>query len=111
MSNAIDLPLIDHRIYTIAPRKIGEFLELFKAVMPELVEALGNPIGFYTSVVGQQNQFIHLWAFACMADYEAGWEKAESLPGAAPFKEASGPLLISQESRLMRRADLLTPFL
>jgi len=111
MGKAVDLPLIDHRIYTIAPRKMGDFLNLFADIMPDLAEALGNPVGFYTSVVGQQNQFIHLWAFASMADFEARCKRADNLLRTPAFMAATAPLVVSQESRFICRADLLTPFL
>jgi hypothetical protein len=53
-------PLNDHRIYTIALRKMPEFLEVFNTLaMPLLIETLGHPVGFYTSWVGPQNQFVH----------------------------------------------------
>jgi len=111
MSNALNLPLIDHRVYTIAPRKMGEFLKLFESVMPALIETMGNPIGFYTSLVGQQNQFVHLWAYASLADYEERSKKRDSHPAMAAYMAASAPLIVSQETRLIRRADLLAPFL
>jgi len=110
MNKFTDLPLIDHRIYTIAPRKMGEFLKLFEGVMPALIETMGNPIGFYTSFVGQQNQFVHLWAYASLADYEERCKKRDSHPAMASYMAASGPLIVSQETRLIRRADLLLPF-
>ena len=58
----VSKPLVDHRVYTIALRKMPEFLRVFNELaMPVLLQTLGHPIGFYTSVVGPQNQFIHLW--------------------------------------------------
>ena len=51
--------------------KMPEFLEVFnRLAMPILMETLGHPVGFYTSLVGPQNQFVHLWAYADLADYE-----------------------------------------
>jgi hypothetical protein len=64
-------PLVDHRVYTIALRKMPEFLDVFgRLAMPVLLETLGHPLGFYTSVVGPQNQFVHLWGYQDLADYE-----------------------------------------
>ena len=40
-------PLVDHRIYTIALRKMPEFLEVFnRLAMPVLLQTLGHPLGF-----------------------------------------------------------------
>ena len=53
--NHLSKPLIDHRIYTIALRKMPEFLDVFnRLAMPLLLDTLGHPLGFYTSLVGPQ---------------------------------------------------------
>ena len=50
--------VVDHRIYTIVPRRMGEFIEVFdRLAMPVLLRTLGHPLGFWTSWVGPQNQF------------------------------------------------------
>jgi hypothetical protein len=64
-------PVIDHRIYTIRLRKMGEFIEVFdRLAMPILLQTLGHPLGFWTSLVGPQNQFVHLWGYDSLAHYE-----------------------------------------
>ena len=64
-------PWIDLRTYTITPRLMPEYLELFERMgLPVLTETLGNPLGFYTSVTGQLNQFVHLWGYESLAEYE-----------------------------------------
>ncbi len=104
---AASLPLIDHRIYTIRLRKMNEFLEVFdRLAMPILLETLGNPIGIYTSQVGPLNQVIHLWAYADMADYERRGRKRDSHPDFPAYLAASADLIVAQENRLIRRADL-----
>ena len=43
----IHKPVIDHRIYTIRPRGMSEFIEVFdRLAMPILLEHLGAPLGF-----------------------------------------------------------------
>ena len=43
----LSLPLVDHRIYTIALRKMPEFLYVFQRLaMPVLLETLGPPLAF-----------------------------------------------------------------
>lgn len=57
-------PLVDHRVYTIELRKMPEFLDVFnRLAMPLLMRTLGHPLGFWTSLVGVQNQFVHLWGY------------------------------------------------
>jgi hypothetical protein len=96
-------PLIDHRIYTITLRKMPEFLEVFnRLAMPVLMQTLGHPVGFYTSLVGPQNQFIHLWAYEDLADYERRCRARDTHPDFAAYMAASGHLITAQETRLIK---------
>lgn len=100
-------PLVDHRIYTIQLRKMGEFIEVFdRLAMPLLLETLGHPLGFWTSLVGPQNQFVHLWAYDSLADYEQRCRARDTHPHFARYLAASGHLIVAQETRLIRRAML-----
>ena len=92
-------PLVDHRIYTIALRKMPEFLEVFdKLAMPILLETLGHRIGFYVSHVGPQNQFIHLWGYDNLADYEKRCYARDTHPDFPAYLKASGHLITAQET-------------
>ena len=102
-----DKPLVDHRTYTIALRKMSEFLEVFERLaMPVLMETLGSPLGIYTSVVGPQNQVVHLWAYADLADYERRCRQRDTHPDFPAYLAASGHLIVAQETRLIRLVDL-----
>jgi hypothetical protein len=103
--------LMELRIYTVRPRKMPEFVELFdRLAMPILLETLGNPIGFWTSVVGPLNQFIQLWAYDSLEDYERRFRARENHPDFArylgAYLAATEPLLVSQETRLIRACDM-----
>jgi NIPSNAP len=104
---ALAKPLVDHRVYTIALRKMGEFIEVFdRLAMPILLETLGHPLGFHTSVVGPQNQFVHLWGYDSLADYEARCKARDSHPDFAAYLAASEHLIVAQETRLIRSVAL-----
>ncbi len=103
----LDKPLVDHRIYTIRLRKMNEFVEVFdRLAMPILLETLGHPLGFYTSVVGAQNQFVHLWAYESLADYEQRCRARDTHPDFPEYLAASEHLITAQETRLIRLLDL-----
>ena len=96
-------PLVDHRIYTSRPRKMGEFLEVFnRLAMPVLLRTLEHPLGFYTSLVGPQNQFVHLWAYESLADYERRSLARDTDPDFPAYLSASEHLVVAQETRLIR---------
>lgn len=99
--------LVDHRIYTIALRKMPEFLEVFnRLAMPVLLQTLGHPLGFWTSHVGPQNQFVHLWGYDSLADYERRCMARDSHPDFPAYLQASGHLITAQETRLIRAVAL-----
>ncbi|MBP6852935.1 MAG: NIPSNAP family protein [Rhodoferax sp.] len=100
--------LIDHRTYTIALRKMPEFLSVFQTMaMPVLLQTLGHPQGFYTSLVGPQNQFIHLWGYDDLADYERRCHARDNHPDFPAYLKASAHLITAQETRLIRLVDLM----
>lgn len=98
------LPLVDLRTYTIAVRKMPEFLDVFERLgLPVLVRHLRPPIGFYTAAVGPLNQVVHLWGYESLADMErrqAGRDKDPEWPA---YLAATVHLVTAQESRLVRR--------
>ena len=109
ISSAVTLgkPLVDHRIYTITLRKMPEFLDVFnRLAMPILMQTLGHPVGFYTSLVGPQNQFVHLWAYEDMADYERRCHARDTHPDFPAYLAASAHLISTQETRLIRSVNM-----
>ena len=100
-------PLIDHRIYTIRLRRMNEFLEVFdRLAMPILLETLGHPVGLYVSQVGPLNQFVHLWAYEDLADYEKRSRARDAHPAFPAYLSASEHLIVAQETRLIRAVAL-----
>ena len=100
-------PLVDHRIYTIALRKMPEFLEVFdRLAMPVLLQTLGHPLGFWVSHVGPLNQFVHLWGYDSLTDYETRCQARDTHPEFPAYLAASGHLITAQETRLIRRVAL-----
>ncbi len=100
-------PIVDHRVYTIRIRKMAEFIEVFdRLAMPVLLATLGHPLGFWTSLVGPQSQFVHLWGYDSLADYEQRGRARDSHPDFPAYLKASEHLVEAQETRLIRAANL-----
>ena len=86
---------------------MGEFIDVFdRFAMPVLLQTLGHPLGFYTSQIGPLNQFVHLWAYASLADYESRSSARDTHPDFPAYLSASEHLIVAQENRLIRRLDL-----
>ena len=98
-------PLVDLRIYTIKPRKMDAFIEVFDRLgMPVQVKYLGAPLGMYVSVVGALNQCVHLWGFDDMGAFEAAHAARNRDPDWPAYLAASGDYIVSQDTQLIRRA-------
>jgi hypothetical protein len=106
-TNNLQLPLVDHRIYTIRLRKMPEFLEVFnRLAMPVLLQTLGTPLGFYVSHVGPLNQFVHLWGYESLADYERRCQARDTHPDFPAYLKASEHLIEAQETRLIKAVEM-----
>lgn len=98
---------MDLRTYTIRPRGMAEFLEVFnRLAMPVQLRHIGPPLGLYTSEIGALNQFVHLWAYESLADMEARAAARNADPDWPAYLGASGHLIMAQENRVIRAAAL-----
>lgn len=98
---------VDHRVYTIRLRKMGDFLNLFdRMALPALLATMGAPLGFHVSQVGQLNQFYHQWGYDSLAQYEACCKARDAHPEFVAYLAASVDLITAQESALIRRVEL-----
>ncbi|MDF3845643.1 NIPSNAP family protein [Pseudomonas citronellolis] len=96
-------PVVDHRVYSIRPRGMAEFLELFdRLAMPILLRHLGPPLAFYTSSIGPLNQVVHLWGYDSLDDFEKRSLARDSDPAFAEYLRATTHLVIAQETRILR---------
>jgi hypothetical protein len=95
--------VVDHRIYTIVPRGMGEFLEVFERLaLPLLRQHLGEPLAFYTSSIGPLNQVVHLWGYDDLSDFERRSQARDSDPDFTTYLQASRHLVVAQETRIIR---------
>ena len=105
--------VVDHRIYTIVPRGMTEFLEVFERLaMPLLLRHLGQPLAFYTSSIGPLNQVVHLWGYDSLDDFEKRSLARDSDPDFNAYLQATRHLVVAQETRIIRPVPFacLEPF-
>jgi NIPSNAP protein len=61
----------DLRTFTVKSGRFAEYMELHKKIaFPLLLKHLGEPVGYWTTVTGEMNQFVHLWRFDDFGDME-----------------------------------------
>jgi hypothetical protein len=63
--------IVDLRTYTMVPGRLQRFLELYEAEgFPVQKRHQGEPIAYFVTEIGPNNQVVHLWAYQSMADRE-----------------------------------------
>jgi hypothetical protein len=101
--------IVDLRVYTIRLRKMKEFVDVFdRLAMPVQLKYLGQPLGIFTSAVGPLNQFTHLWGFPDMGDFERRHAARDKDPDWPAYLQASEHLITAQETRLIRRVEMMS---
>ena len=95
--------IVDHRTYTLFPGKVGPFLDVFEREgLPLYSHYCGKLIGYYVAESGTLNQLIHLWAYESVEDRERRRAELYGDPKWADFLATALPLVMSQESRLLK---------
>lgn len=100
--------IVDLRIYTVQPGKTADYVALYKAEgWPLQQKYLGRCIGWFTTVEGQLNQVVHIWAYESQADREQRRNAMAADPAWSAFVRKSRDLgyLVHQENRFLRPAD------
>ncbi len=97
--------IVDLRIYTCRPNRVGEFVGIYESLAwPLQQKYLGRCLGWYTTVEGQLNQVVHMWAYDSQADREARRNALATDPGWGKYlsRVAEADVLISMENRIIK---------
>ncbi|MCU1475364.1 MAG: family containing protein [Subtercola sp.] len=95
--------IVDQRTYTTRPGHMQQFVDTFAAQgLPLYARYCGTLLGYFTSESGALNQVVHLWGYADAADRDARRAALARDPAWQAFLDAALPLLVSQESRILK---------
>jgi len=86
----------------VVPRFLELFQELGVKEFPWVTQSL-----FWVSSVGPQNQFVHLWAYKDMTEFERRSRARDTHPDFPAYLAASEHLIVAQETRLIRAVEML----
>jgi hypothetical protein len=85
--------IVDIRTYTLVPRKLARYLELFESLaLPVMRRHNMALIGCYVSHIGPLNQLVHLWGYDSLADMERNRAARDADPAWGAFLAASEDL-------------------
>jgi hypothetical protein len=94
--------IIDERTYTCHPGKLGAFQDVYEQLgKPVQWPILGDPIGFFTTEVGELQQIVHWWRYDSFADREVRRAKLAADPRWPEYLASALPLLQRMENRIL----------
>jgi hypothetical protein len=94
--------IVEERTYTFHPGKIPAFMAEYEAGPRDLQSRiLGGMLGYFTSEFGEQNQTVHLWSYADLADRTARRARLVAEPEWRAFLARVLPMIQRQESRIL----------
>ena len=94
--------IINHRTYTVTPRKMGPYLKLVEELAVPIMLRHGFELtGYYVAQHGQLNQVIHLWKYDSMADMEQKRAARDADPAWADYLSRTEGMVQHQEDRIM----------
>jgi hypothetical protein len=97
--------IVDVRTYTLLPRKMPRYLELFETHALPVMQRHGlELLGYYVSQIGALNQVVHLWRYDSLADLEKKRSARDADPGWGEYLSLTDGLVLMQENKIMRPA-------
>ncbi|HYD61763.1 MAG TPA: NIPSNAP family protein [Noviherbaspirillum sp.] len=97
--------IIDLRTYTMVPGRLRAFLELYEREgLPVQRRHQGEPVGYFVTEIGTQNQVVHLWGYESLADREKRRAALEADPEWIAYraKSAAAGNVQHQENKILR---------
>lgn len=95
--------IVDVRTYTLVPRKLPRYVELFEQHALPVMKRHGlELIGYYVSQIGPLNQVVHLWRYDSLADMEQKRARRDADPAWGAFLEMTEGMVLMQDDKVMR---------
>jgi hypothetical protein len=95
--------IVDIRTYTLIPRKLTKYLELFeKHALPVMKRHGLELLGYYVSHIGPLNQVVHLWRYDSLADMEKKRAARDADPVWSEFLSLTEGMVLVQDDKVMR---------
>jgi hypothetical protein len=94
--------IVEERIYTLHPGKIGEYMRLYETEGFKVQSAiLGRMVGWYTTDFGPQNQIIHMWGYDSYAERDRRRAELAANEEWQGFVAKILPLIKTQENKTL----------
>ena len=99
------MTIYELRTYTLEVGRLADAFRIYRELgWPAIEKYQDKLIGYFTSDTGALNQLVHLWRFDDDADRRRHWKTMFADPDFITFGSELAPLILRQESNLMRSA-------
>ncbi|MEO8204031.1 MAG: NIPSNAP family protein [Betaproteobacteria bacterium] len=96
---------VEERMYMVHPGKVPEYFRLYESEgMPTQMKHLPHMVGYYVTEMGMQNLVIHMWAYDDLNQRDKCRAAMQADPAWQAYVAKIRPLLVSQETRVMKPA-------
>lgn len=101
--------IVEMRSYTLQPATAPDYLALYEAEgMAIQKPILGRMVGYYSTEIGALNQIVHMWAYEDLKERSEKRARLQADPRWQEYLKKTGPLLVSQESKILNPAPFMT---
>ena len=101
--------IVEQRIYTFHPGQLQAFLALYEREgRPVQLEYLDGLLGYYIAETGLLNRIVALWGYTSMDERERQRAALFADPRWIDYLAKVRPLMVTQESVLLRAAPFFT---
>jgi len=105
--------IIDLRIYTCLPNKVADFVALYEKEGWDIQKKhLGRCYGWFTTIEGELNTIVHMWAYDDQADRERRRAAMAADPAWAAYlkKVADTGALVKMQNRIVKPTAFFEAF-
>ncbi len=93
--------------YRIRAHHLATFEKVFSGQILPLIQRHDlKLLGFWRTLVGNMGEYLELWEFRSIADFEQSWKQLLEDPELAKIFELTGPMVEDENSSLLEAVDL-----
>lgn len=97
--------IVDMRTYTLKMGKVKPYFAIYEQEGYAIQRKyLGDPIGYFSTEIGNVNQIVHLWKYESLADRDQRRAALGADPGWLAYIQKVADFVITQENTILKSA-------
>ncbi len=97
--------IVDMRTYTLKMGKVKAYFTMYEQEGYAIQRKyLGDPIGYFSTEIGNVNQVVHMWKYESLADRDQRRAALSADSGWMAYIQKASEFLITQENVILKSA-------